>query len=151
LVKDKFWFLEAFEQIQFDAIRQIDKRFLLGLGIRHKLVSTELTLLNLGASMMYENEKFKDEPQTINDPRFNFYGNVKIQFLKNASVGTIFYYQPQSTKFSTFRLSSITILTISLSKHFAFKAKFDLNYDNGLLPDVPKLVYEFKNALAYKF
>jgi putative salt-induced outer membrane protein YdiY len=151
LIKDKLWFLEAFEQIQFDAIRQIDRRFLLGLGVRNKLVSTEKVFLNLGTSFMFEEEKLKGEDRTLDSPRLNFYGNIQWHILKNTYFTTIFYYQPQLTNFSTFRLSSNSKLTIELSQHFAFKVVFELNYDNALQEDIPKLVYEFKNALSYKF
>lgn len=151
LIKDKLWFLEAFEQVQFDAIRQIDQRFLLGLGVRDKLISTEKVFLNLGSSFMFEEEKLNGEEKNINSPRLNFYGNIQWHIFNNIYFATIFYYQPQLTDFSIFRLSSNSKLTINLSQHFAFKVVFELNYDNGLQPDIPELVYEFKNALSYKF
>ncbi len=151
LVRDKLWFLELFQQVQFDAIRQIERRFLLGAGIRDKLISNDKVFLNLGASIMYENEKFEGELGNINNPRLNLYGNIQIHIMKTAFFTTIFYYQPQLTKFSTFRISSNTNLTIGISKHFAFKIKFNLNYDNGLLPDVPKLVYDLANGISYNF
>lgn len=151
LVKDKLWFLELFEQIQFDAIRQIDRRFLLGAGIRNKLISTEKLFLNLGTSFMFEEEKLLGEESDLDSPRLNLYGNIQVHFLKTAFFATIFYYQPKITKFSTYRWSSNSKLTIELSKHFAFKIEFEVNYDNGLQENVPELVYDFKNGLSYKF
>jgi len=65
LIKDKRWYLEIFEQTQFDAIRQIDKRFLLGAGVRNKIVSTDKLFMNLGISFMYEEESLKEKTRIL--------------------------------------------------------------------------------------
>ncbi len=151
LIKDKRWFLELFEQVQFDAIRQIDKRFLFGAGLRNRLAQTEKLFINLGLSFMYEEEKLKGEDNLIDEPRLNCYGNIQWHITKNAFFSSTFYYQPRMKDFSYYRLASNSKITIEFSNHFAFKIEFEINYDNSLQADIPELVYSLKNGLSYKF
>ncbi len=145
---------EAFGQVQYDAISQIDFRGLLGTGIRIKLSTSEHHRFHLGTSVMFEHEKASNTiPNRIqNDLRGSGYISFTIYPTPYIRIISTNYYQPKLELFSDYRLSSNTSILFEIYKNLAFKANFNYNYDAvPVSTTIPKTQYELTNGLLFSF
>lgn len=145
-------YAEVFEQMQFDAIRKIDKRILAGGAIRYVPVRREKIKVSIGAGAMYEYEIFKDDTTGFNWVRINSYLSVNYRVSKNVFFYSTTYYQPLPDAIKTnYRLFNNTGFSISVSNHFSFTVDYEIVYDSFLPEGIPNTVYFLKNGLSYKF
>ncbi len=152
LVKNGRAYLEMFEQLQFDAVRKIDKRFLTGGGVRFSPLMKQKARINIGAGAMYEYEIFKDASVPYNWLRINSYVSFQSKIFKNLFFYTTTYYQPLPTDFSSnYRIFNNTGVSVAISSKFSFFSDFEIIYDTFLPLDIPETVYYLKNGLSYKF
>jgi len=146
---------EAFGQVQYDAISQIDFRGLVGTGPRFKLSKNEDYLFYLGTLIMYEHEKASNAIVTNRiqrDVRGSAYLSLSLYPTETISVISTSYYQPKLDRFSDYRFSSNTSILFEIFKDFAFKTNF--NYFHDAVPvssDIPKTQFELTNGLIYSF
>lgn len=144
--------LEAFSQSQFNSISKIDYRWLIGIGIRFKLSSSEKYKFYLGTLVMYEYEKSTDEIPVINkDLRFSNYFSFSLYPSDNVSIVSTTYYQPKMNSFKDFRISSESFIAISIYKNLGFKSSFNYYFDKFPVEGIPKSQYSFTNGLIYTF
>ncbi len=143
---------EAFEQVQFDAIRKIDKRILAGGGLRYVPVRREKIKVSIGLGAMYEYEIFKEYSSGFNWVRLNSYLSVNYRVAKNMFFYSTTYYQPLPNAIKdNYRLFNNTGFSISVSNHFSFTVDYEIVYDSFLPEGIPNTVYFLKNGLLYKF
>lgn len=145
---------EAFGQVQYDAISEVDFRGLLGTGIRIKLSVNEHYRFYLGTSVMYEHEKASNAviERIQNDLRGSGYFSFTIYPTTYIRIISTNYYQPKLKQFSDYRLSNNTSVLFEIYKNLAFKANFNYNYDAvPVSPSIPKTQYELTNGLLYSF
>ncbi|MFT5848398.1 MAG: hypothetical protein ACJARX_001033 [Psychroserpens sp.] len=145
---------EAFGQVQYDAISQIDFRGLVGTGPRFKLSKNEDYLFYLGTLIMYEYEKASNvvSDRIQKDVRGSAYLSFSLYPTEKISIISTSYYQPKLDGFSDYRFSSNTSLLFEIFKDFAFKTNF--NYFHDAVPvssDIPKTQFELTNGLIYSF
>ncbi len=144
--------LEALTQHQYNSIRLLKRRFLLGSGPRFKVFENENFRLFLAPLAIYENELFSDEDETsTNKFKGNFYLSGGIDLNEQLNFSHTTYYQPDFAALKEFRLASETSLGIKISDNFSFEAVFDLAYDSHPLEDIPKLFYTLRNGITYSF
>ncbi len=144
--------LEALTQHQYNSIRLLQRRFLLGGGPRFKVFENENFRLFLAPLAIYENELFSDEEQTRTSKlKGNLYLSAGIDLNEQLNFSHTTYYQPDLAAFSEFRLASETSLNFKISENFSFEAVFDLAYDSHPLEDIPKLFYTLRNGITYSF
>ena len=145
---------EAFGQVQYDAISEVDFRGLLGTGVRVKLSVNEHYRFCLGTSVMYEHEKASNTviERIQNDLRGSGYFSFTIYPTTYIRIISTNYCQPKLKQFSDYRLSNNTSVLFEIYKNSAFKANFNYNYDAvPVSPSIPKTQYELTNGLLYSF
>lgn len=150
--------LEAFTQIQTDEIQLIRNRSLTGTGLRFQLVKNDTASLYLGAIMIYEyEEEFEGasgkptEIDLINrDPRASLYVSAAYAFTSYFTINHVTYYQPNVSDFRDFRISSESIVSVSVSKKVSFKTYLQFIYDSRPPdPAVPNSMYSLTTGLSF--
>lgn len=144
---------EAFVQEQFDAIHEIDIRYLMGTGPRFKLFRTDTTQLYVGTLYMYEDEKTSAEDSIVfnRDHRWSSYLSGGFNFGGYLTFNAIVYYQPNFANFSDYRMLLETSLSIKLTKRLTFNASLNFIYDSEPPITVPKTRYNLSNGFGFNF
>lgn len=144
--------LEVFTQHQYNTIRLLRKRFLLGAGPRLKVLENETIAFFVAPLVMYEYEQLSDE--FLTETR-KFKGDLIIS--ASIDVGEVLslahttYYQPDFAAFREFRLASDTSLEMNFTDRFTFTVTFDMLYDSHPPGDIPNTFYTLRNGLKYSF
>lgn len=142
---------EAFVQQQFNRVKNIKNRFLLGTGPRFELTGSKKFNSALGLLYMYEIEKLTDSVITGKYHRissylsFSFSPSDKIKFVSTT------YYQPNIKAFSDYRISSGNNMIIKLSSKLAFTLNADFDYDSFPAAGIDKISYSISNSLRITF
>ncbi|MBT30365.1 MAG: hypothetical protein CMO01_11960 [Thalassobius sp.] len=145
---------EAFTQLQFDQVLRIQRRLLLGTGLRFNLLKDESEDdLSVGLTYMYEYEREKDTTAIHRDHRMSSYISAKKQFNESIALSLISYYQPLFNEFSDYRISLGAGLNFKILNKLAFVIDVNLNYDAKPVvdEDIPDLTYSIRNGLSFKF
>jgi putative salt-induced outer membrane protein YdiY len=152
-VKDSsFLTFEAFVQHQYNTIKLMERRFLLGGGPRFRLVNREKVEFIIATLGMYEYEQRSDSLKTtLEFARIASYASITWDIRENLSFKNITYYQPAFTNFDNYRVSSETSLGLQISDALTFKIALQTTYDSNPPENVQELFYNWQNALVYKF
>jgi hypothetical protein len=142
--------LEAFGQNQFDEIRDLESRILLGVGLRYKLSKHEKYRVYTGLSIMQEWEKVKNEDR-FDDLRLSTYVSFSFFFNEHVSLVNTTYFQPNLSDFSDYRVSTDMMLVLKIFKNLAFNTSLLWSYDAQPPVNIPKVLYKFTNGLVYTF
>lgn len=148
---DNNWLIaEAFTQIQYNKIQKLQRRFLWGAGGRYRMLDTTNVSLYAGTSVMYEFELLLEEDYS-DMFRLNSYLSARIKIKDNLSFTHITYYQPSLTKFSDYRISSETSMSIKISKKILYKVAFNYAFDSNPPKDIQNLFYIINNGVSFIF
>ncbi len=143
---------EIFSQHQYNSIRLLQRRFLLGAGPRLKVFESDNVGVYFAPLVMYEQEQLNDEAATRNDKfKGDFYVSATYAMDNRISFSHTTYYQPDFADFSEFRVSSDTGLEMKFRGSFSFVITYSLAYDSYPPPDIPNLFYTLKNGIKYNF
>jgi len=152
-IKDSSFFtLEALGQHQYNPIKLLVQRFIVGAGPRFRLINTENIQLFIAFPVFYEYEKLSDSNTTVTKLwRLDSYFAFDWQINKHLKIGSISYYQPALTNFMDYRISSETIFTFKITDKLEFNTGFEATYDSDPPEDIQKLFYYWQNKLSYSF
>lgn len=139
--------LEAFTQIQENAVTKIQFRFLMGAGPRFKVLGSEKFKLYLGSLPMYEIEKETGVAKEIHDWRISNYLSLSFLPNKQTELTTTTYYQPVLFDAGDYRLLNQTSFRIMASKKVAIVLNWNYQYDASPAPDVPTDTYNLSTGL----
>lgn len=143
---------EAFQQGQFNKIQKINKRLLLGTGLRFVVINKKNYQLNLGCSIMGEYEEMDLGNKLISqDILSSNYISFDGQFNKTFGMNFITYFQPKFIDFGNYRIASETQLRFKINKFLSLKIIYKLNHDSRDLPNIRKTYYSLSNTLSFKF
>ena len=137
---------EAFTQAQFNKIRDVKLRALIGTGPRVKLYDTDLMRFYLASLYMYEYEERQNERVFDRTHRLSSYLSYTFDIGKMLFFGTI-YHQPNLQDFSDYRISFQTDLEFEVFEALDFVIKYKLLYDTKPPPGVPNTSYQISNGL----
>ncbi len=150
--KADFLTLETFTQYQYNTIKHIERRFLLGSGMRYRIVENEKVSFYLATLGMYEYEKRSNEAkEVLETARLASYASISWDILDNVSLRHISYYQPSFKNFHNYRLSTETSVNVAITKMLSLKIAFALTNDSHPSEGVNRTFYNLKNALQFKF
>ena len=150
-IKDSSRFTyEAYQQVQFNKIQEINLRFLLGTGFRFNIIDQQNFQLNIGTGLMGEYEELQVGIGT-NDLLSANYLSFDGQFSENIGLNTITYFQPKITNFGTYRLANETSLRFKINAFLSFKVIYSLTHDNREREGIRKTNYTIKNTLSFNF
>lgn len=149
--KFKKWLIgEAFTQVQFNKILNVNFRWLGGLGPRFQVLKTNNLRLYAAALYMYEYEELTNHIYN-RDHRLSSYISFSYHLTKNLSLSNTTYYQPKFLHFGDYRISSQTDMKIDISKHLSFKLSYLYFYDAVPAEGVPRETQALNNTLGFEF
>ncbi|MBW6479568.1 MAG: DUF481 domain-containing protein [Bacteroidales bacterium] len=143
---------EVFTQHQYNSIRLLQRRFLLGGGPRFKILENKNLGIYIAPLVMYEHELLNDDDKTRSD-RFkgDLYVSGTFALDERINFSHTTYYQPDFARFSEYRISSETGLEMKFNDSFSFLVTYNLAYDSFPPLDIPNLFYSLKNGIKYSF
>jgi len=145
---------EAFTQLQFDDVQDIELRYLAGTGPRFQLIQTDTAKLFWGVLAMFDYEETSEDPNdesiiTIyRDIRLSTYLSTSFRVKKFLTINHVTYFQPVLNRWSDFRISSETRINIALRKNVSLNSFFQFVYDTRPALDVPPLMFALTNGLS---
>lgn len=144
---------EFYFQTQFNDIRGLQQRNLLGAGGLFRLVRKDKILLLLGISAMYEVEKWDFEGDIANNWLWKNSSYLSLHWTISSTVNlnSIIYYQARFDTFFVPRVSGETNINIRVSNRFRFVSSFNYFYDEKPPVDILKWTYTFKNGIGVVF
>ena len=121
--------LEAFVQNQNNKLLDMKNRFLVGAGVRLKLVSTDFMRLYCGNSYMYEIEQSISDEKVFYNHRNSTYLSFSVSLFKHTveAISTT-YFQPLYTDITNYNLLEQLKLDFSISKTISLFSLFDYSY-----------------------
>jgi len=143
---------ETFIQNQFDPVRRIENRKLMGTGVRVKLIKKNF----VGIAAFYERELLT--PDIINpdvrinqDVRLSSYLQFDIDISKNIQFLSTTYFQPNIKLFSDYRLSTESQLNFQITSNLQITNTVEAMYDSSPASGVNDLTYRLHNGIQYTF
>jgi len=143
----RFIRLEAFTQLQQNAVTKIQSRFLMGTGPRLKLISDKKLKLYLGLLTVYEIEKVSGITASTRDWRFSDYLSMTYMPNEQMEFVTTTYYQPVIEAFKDYRLLNQCMFKIKAGKKLSVYLSWNYQFDATPAPDVPRETYSFSTGL----
>ncbi len=152
-VKDSsFITIEAFAQHQYNTLKLMERRFLLGGGPRFRIIDRKKVDFYVATLGMYDYEQKSDSLRTLTEfARLASYASISWDIRENLNFKNITYYQPAFTDFQNYRVSSETSLGLKISNALSFKIAFQTTYDSHPPEGVQELFYTWENSLRYDF
>ncbi len=147
-----FLTFEAFTQNQYNTVKQIEKRFLAGAGLRYRIVNTDKMSVYLATLGMYEYEKRSNaDKEILETARLTSYVSMSWDILDNLSFKHISYYQPSFKNLNNYRFASESSFNIKITSMLFFKTAINLTLDSHPSEGVNRTFYVLENALQFKF
>ncbi|WP_281616022.1 DUF481 domain-containing protein [Flammeovirga sp. SubArs3] len=159
--KHKRLSFEAFTQAQYDQVKGMNERLLLGGNARWRFFRKEQTVLIFGVGTFYEIEDWRWEEVTDTETiittaspklfRSNLYLKYRLDYNETVYLNFIVYHQSSFTDAQNYRISGETNINFKISSSLTFNNKFTLWYDNQPYVPIDQLNYTMKNGIIYKF
>ncbi|MFD2823545.1 DUF481 domain-containing protein [Lacinutrix iliipiscaria] len=120
---------ETFVQSQYNAFSNINRRNLVGAGLRFKIISEEKANLYVGNSYMYEFEKIDAIDKKFYNHRNSTYLSFNATLSKsNISLLNTIYYQPLYADFGNYRILEQFKVEIPIGKRLNINTLFNYSY-----------------------
>ncbi len=143
---------EIFTQHQYNSIRLLQRRFLLGGGPRFRVYETDDLGVYIAPLVMYEQELLSDDEKTQTDKfKGDLYVSITYALNERINFTHTTYYQPDFAILKEYRVSSETGLEMKFNESFSFLVTFNLAYDSDPPMNIPELFYTLKNGIMYNF
>tara|TARA_X000000950_G_scaffold4126_1_gene4301 strand:+ start:4405 stop:5127 length:723 start_codon:yes stop_codon:yes gene_type:complete len=136
---------ESFFQNQYDPIRKIENRKIIGGGLRFSLLN-----YHIGLSSFYEKEKL-NYGLIEKNIRLSSYLNFSFLFNKIIEINSTFYYQPKFSVIENYRISNNTDLLIKINNNLFLTNSIKISYDSFPATQIPKTIINLENGLSFKF
>lgn len=156
--------LEEYLQYQWDGVRGLKHRFIVGANLRQKLIQDTTTTLFAGFGLFYEYENWgynavpiADRPLNSSDKsntlwKFNTYLRYSQLFGENTRFSTVFYYQAlPEYYFSSFRLAGTFQLAFRISRNLNFNINYEGIYDSRPVVPIDNFFFNISNQFVWKF
>lgn len=160
----KLLLLEHYTQYQWDGVRGLKNRYLLGSNIRQRLQHDTLGSLYAGFGAFYEFEQWgfgavprERRPLNLTDVskhllKFNVYLRFFRQIAPNLRFGSTFYYQARPEYFfKDYRLAGNLELIFQVNRNFEFRLNYDGIYDTAPIVPIDKFYFTLANRFVYRF
>ena len=156
--------LEYFTQYQWNDVRGMLGRVLLGSNIRFTLLKNSKWMAFLGTGMMYEHERWaytavpvektplNDSPVESNYLKANLYIKLHKTISNSAEFVFINYLQARPDKNIVYpRISTSVQLNFTISKHFNFTMAYDNSYDSKPIVPIKHFYFSVTNGITLVF
>lgn len=150
---------ELYTQFNFDHSRHLQLRYLVGAGLKYRLVDREEIEFDIGSGFFFEHEKWKDlviqDVFITNDMiKSSSYFKSNIELADHVNLAFITFYQVGYDKeIDSFRnrVSAQVQLEFEISRHFRFMIEGIVHHEDKPVIPINKTIYGIKNGLRYKF
>ena len=150
---------EAFTQYQYDLGRGLRARWLIGAGLRVKLIENENTTFIFGPGLMYEFEDWvspteSKESRQVDLIKSSNYLSLNRKLNDQINLNTIAYYQTgYDDHIESFRhrVSGEVNISISITEKLSLATAFNCTFENKPIVPVNKFIYTVTNGLTYNF
>lgn len=147
-----FLTFESFVQHQYNTIKLIERRFLIGSGFRYRIVGSDNLKLYIATLAMYEYEQRSNKARELLEfARLASYFSLSWDISSNLNLNSINYYQPVFTGFDNYRISSETSLNIKLNNLLYIKIACQIVHNSKPSEGVQQTFYSWENSLKLKF
>jgi hypothetical protein len=127
---------EAFVQNQYNAILSINRRELVGAGLRFKFISSPSVKAYVGNAYMYEHETIDDSDTESYNNRNSSYVSFTINFPKSkVNLTETFYFQPKYNDISNHRIFQQLLAQFPIIGPLSFTIQFTYFY-NSFVPGI---------------
>jgi len=160
----KLLLVEHYTQYQWDGVRGLKNRFILGSNLRQRLQHDSLGSLYAGFGAFYEFEQWgfsavprERRPLELSDVsknllKFNVYIRFFRQLAPNLRFGSTFYYQARPEYFfNDYRLAGNFELIFQVSRNFEFRLNYDGIYDTAPVVPIDNFYFTLANRFVYRF
>lgn len=149
---NKWFWWEAFTQLQHNDITGIKLRRLAGTGPRFKVAGGKKLVLHAATAIMYEYEKEQTNPVIYhNDLRSTSYASLSYKPSENIELkGTVFY-QPLFNNYHDYRVLNEISAKFKIVKHLSFHLIWYYLHDSKPAAATPKFNYSINNSIEYDF
>ncbi|MEZ4800335.1 MAG: DUF481 domain-containing protein [Flavobacteriales bacterium] len=137
---------EAFTQMQYNKLLGLDRRNLLGVGLRYKLAERENQWYYLGSAVMLEYEKVNHGDRSVLYGRSSFYFSWTYKVPEKWAITSTSYFQPLLNRLNDYRLAGQHAFSMLVNKHWAFRVELTHFYDSR--PPVGIIKSTFTNTLG---
>jgi len=141
---------EALAQFQYNREQQLKRRYLLGSGVRLRLVDRKATTLALGFIAMYEYEKL-ETGEIVENARNSDYIAVRIKVTNTMSLSNTVYLQPLFGNPRDIRVLDNLQASFALKKWLAVTVGIKYLYDSRPPDGVKEYDFSLKNGLMVRF
>lgn len=143
--------VEAFAQTEFNEFRNLNRRDLLGAGMRWILVANNRTQLAAGSGAFIEHELFDTAPWEDQSWRANFYVSVVHKLSSHANSSLIVYYQPALLQMNDFRLIVDAGTSVSITERLALVVDLSLQQDSRPASGVEQTDTSYLAGLTWSY
>lgn len=153
-VPDKFISAEAIYQYEYNRIKKLKHRNILGGGPRFKIADKAPFKLSLVMYTIYLNELYERSDNKENKKSLVKFSSMLSLFVKlseNAVFKHSTYYEPDYSAPTDYRLWSESNISMKISSKFSFNFNFRIDYDSLTPSGVDNTYYALKNSFAYRF
>lgn len=140
---------EVFLQGEFNHLRKLDRRFLVGSAFRYIPFHTDNVFGAIGIAIMREEEAISDT--TFVKYRASDYFTLEIQINDILSFTNTIYYQPRLSDWSDFRLLNEGAIRIKVFKRIELWSAVQYRYDSEPPALVKHYDIELKNGIRFYF
>ncbi len=152
-VPDKIIIAEGFFQYQYNRVKSLKHRYILGGGPRFNIADNDKFSLFLVAYTIYLKELYStdDYENRKSLVKFSSMGSFSWKMSPTAQLEHTTYYEPDYSDPADFRIWSETSFNLKISKKFNFGLFVKLEYDNMAAPEVDNLFYTVNNSFQWAF
>lgn len=148
---------ENFTQVQYDRGRNLQRRILLGGGLRFNFYQTKKSYFHVGIGGMYESETWKrldEQLTTVNIFKSSNYIGAIVDFNKHLNLNFICYFQTgyyEPFRQWLSRVSGDLNITVKISERLQYVTSFSLQYESRPIIPINRVVYALTNGISIRF
>lgn len=153
-VPDKVISAEGIYQYEYNRIKKLKHRNILGGGPRFKIAEKESFKLSLVTYTIYLNELYERSDNKENKKslvKFSSMLSLYVKLSENANFKHSTYYEPDYSDPTDYRIWSESNISMKISSRFSFNFNFRIDYDSLTPSGVDNTYYALKNSFAYRF
>ena len=149
------WGHEVFAQHEEDKFNVLNKRSLLGAGLRYTLKAApeQQQANHIGFGVFHEEEFYQDSANQDNEKnvRLNIYWAYKNQLSDNSIYTSTFYFQPMIDQLGDEKGLWQNALTINVTSTISLSLTWDVQHDTNAPDGADDTETSYKNVLIYNF
>ena len=141
----------AFGQVQRNPFRRVERRTLLGGGLRYDAVAGAKFSAALGATVMYETEELTDDDRgAVDRARMSYFASALGQPRSGVQVDVVAFYQPLVDDYNAVRAYAAAALRVDIVGGLYLAFAYDLVHDSDPPAGVEPTDQRFRSGLGWK-